>query len=150
MNAKPGVCKRAQDDLRNDSVPAPNHVSGLHLNSARLSAMNRTHRNLVGTEIRRRRLQLGWSQAKTARHLELAGLAISRSGLAKIECGMLWVGDFELLYFARVLGIRVQDLFPNIPSEELLSGVVTKLLGTARAHSKKRGDRCIHARLDQP
>ena len=150
MIVRRAVSKRSQADLRQKSVSAPDPVPGLRLNSARWSTVNRTHRNLVGTEIRRRRLHLGWSQAKTARHLEVAGLTISRSGLAKIECGMLWVGDFELLYVARVLGVRVQDLFPKIPAEEPLSGVVTKLLGTARAHSKKRGDRCSHARLDQP
>ena len=150
MIARRAVSKRQQRGLRHESVSAPEPVPGLCSNSPRSSTMNKTHRNVVGTEIRRRRLHHGWSQSRMARHLEVAGLTISRSGLAKIECGMLWVGDFELLYFARVLGIRVQDLFPNIPSEEFLSGVVTKLLGTALAHSKKRGDRCSHARLDQP
>ena len=73
-----------------------------------------------------------------ARHLELAGLTISRSGLAKIECGMLWVGDFELLFFARVLGICMQDLFPKIPSEEPLSAALSALLVTDRARSKRK------------
>jgi hypothetical protein len=50
---------------------------------------------------------------------------------------MLWVGDFELLYFARELGVRVQDLFPNIRAEEPLSGVLTTLLGTPRTRSKR-------------
>jgi len=41
-----------------------------------------------------------------------------------------------LLYFACVLGVRVQDLFPRIPAEEPLRGVVMTLLGTEWAHSK--------------
>ena len=150
MIARPGAYKRSQAGLRQKSVPAPEQVPGLRLNSARSSTMNRTHRNLVGTEIRRCRRHLGWSQSRLARHLELAGLRISRSGLAKIECGMSWVGDFELLYFARVLGIRVQKLFPKIPAEEPLSAALTTLLGTPRAHSKKRGDGCSRAHLDRP
>jgi ribosome-binding protein aMBF1 (putative translation factor) len=121
---------------RPKSIPAPGREPDPRLNSSSSTAMNRTHRNLVGTEIRRRRRHLGWSQSRLARHLQLAGLRISRSGLAKVECGMLWVGDFELLYFARVLGLGVQDLFPNIKAEESLSGVLTVLLGTPRTRSK--------------
>jgi len=137
MTALPAERRRSRIDRRKKPFSAPKQAPGLRLNSSRSSAMNRSHRNLVGTEIRRRRRRLGWSQSRLARHLQLAGLRISRSGLAKIECGMLWVGDFELLYFVRVLGIRVQDLFPNIPAEEPLSGVLTTLLATSRTHSKR-------------
>ena len=137
MIAPPAVVKRSQAGVHENPIPAPKQAPSLRLNPSRLSTMNRTHRNLVGTEIRRRRRHLGWSQSRLACHLQLAGLRISRSGLAKIECGMLWVGDFELLYFARELGVRVQDLFPNIRAEEPLSGVLTTLLGTPRTRSKR-------------
>lgn len=139
MIATPAVSQRSPANLdpRAKSIPAPEQEPGLRLRPSRSSTMNRTHRNLVGTEIRRRRRHLGWSQSKLARHLQPAGLRMSRSGLAKIECGMLWVGDFELLYFARVLGIHGQDLFPNSTAEEPLSGVLTTLLATPRTHSKR-------------
>jgi len=139
MIATPAADRRSPTrvDLRAKLIPAPEQDPGSRLNPSRSSTMNRTHRNLVGTEIRRRRRHLGWSQSKLALHLQRAGLRMSRSGLAKIECGMLWVGDFELLYFARVLGVRVQDLFPNITAEEPLSGVLTALLGTPRTLSKR-------------
>jgi len=102
--------------------------------------MNRTHRNLVGTEIRRRWGHLGWSQSRLARKLQLAGLHISRSGLAKIECGMLWVGDFELLYFVRMLGVAVQDLFPALESNESLNSALTRLLGRSPIDIRRKAN----------
>ena len=140
MIATPVVGKRSsiRVDLHAKLIPAPKQEPGLRLNSSRSTSMDRTHKNLVGVEIRRRRRQLGWSQVILAHRLQLAGLPTNRSSIAKLECGMLYVGDFELLYFARVLGIRVQHLFPNIPSDEPLSDVVAMLLGTPRTHPKKR------------
>jgi hypothetical protein len=61
------------------------------------SAMKRdTHLNVIGPEIRRIRKQRGWSQSKLELHLQSVGWNISRSGLAKIECRIMWVGDFRV------------------------------------------------------
>ena len=65
-----------------------------------------THLNVIGPEIRRIRKQRGWSQSKLALRLQSVGWNISRSGLAKIECRIMWVGDFELLYFVRASRCR--------------------------------------------
>ena len=103
--------------------------------------------NVVGAEIRRCRRQLRWSQSRLAKHLQVAGLDLSRSSLAKIECGMVWVGDLELLYFARVLGLRVQDLFPKIAADEPLNGALTTILGISPDALKKKangGDGATH------
>lgn len=80
------------------------------------SARNRTHRHL------------GCSQSRLARHLQVVWLRISPGGLAKIECGMLWAGDFELIHFVGMLRVRVRYLFTNIRAEEPLSVVLTALL----------------------
>ena len=64
-----------------------------------------THLNVIGPEIRRIRKQRGWSQSKLALRLQSVGWNISRSGLAKIECRIMWVGDFELLYFVRASSV---------------------------------------------
>ena len=142
MIATPAVSKRspARIDLRTKSIPAPEQEPGLRLTPSRSSTMNRTHRNLVGTEIRRRRRHLGWSQSRLARKLQLAGLHISRSGLAKIECGMLWVGDFELLYFVRVLGVAMHDLFPAVESNESLNNALTRLLGRSPIDIRRKAN----------
>lgn len=77
-------------------------------------AMNVHRRNLVGPEIKKLRRQLGWTQDMLAKGLRREGLNVSRSAVAKIECQLIWVGDFELLYFVRVLGVRLEHLFPQI------------------------------------
>lgn len=71
-----------------------------------------TYLNVIGPEIRRIRRQRGWSQSKLAEHLKSAGWDITRSSLAKIECRIVWVGDFEVLYFVNVFGVGIRDLFP--------------------------------------
>jgi transcriptional regulator with XRE-family HTH domain len=142
MIATPAEGKRSPTrvDLQAKLIPAPEQDPGSRLNPSRSSTMNRTHRNLVGTEIRRRRRHLGWSQSKLALHLQRAGLRMSRSGLAKIECGMLWVGDFELLYFVRVLGVAVQDLFPALESNESLNSALTRLLGKSPIDIRRKAN----------
>ena len=119
---------------------APDSVSDWLAGGTKPSNVNKTHRNVVGAEIRRCRRQLRWSQSRLAKHLQVAGLDLSRSSLAKIECGMVWVGDFELLYFARVLGLRVQDLFPKIAADEPLNGALTTILGISPDALKKKAN----------
>lgn len=79
----------------------------------------RLGKNLIGPEIRRLRCQLGWTQAK----LTAEGHEITRSALAKIECQLVWVGDFELFYFVRALGVRLEHLFPPLNAgKEIATG----------------------------
>lgn len=138
MTAPKGPGKRSQK--RNGSAPeeASDFIPDWLAGGTKAANVNKAHRNVVGAEVRRRRKQLRWSQARLANHLQAAGLDISRSSLAKIECGVVWVGDFELLYLARVLGIRVQDLFPKIAAQEPLNGPLTTLLGTSPETLKKK------------
>lgn len=103
---------------------APASLHRGHSIPAESPAMNVHRRNLVGPEIRKLRRQLGWTQDKLAKGLRREGLNVSRSAVAKIECQLIWVGDFELLYFVRVLGVRLEHLFPpingHIPLAEVL------------------------------
>jgi hypothetical protein len=91
------------------------------------SAMKRdTHLNVIGPEIRRIRKQRGWSQSKLAHHLQPVGWNISRSGLAKIECRIMGVGDFELLYFVRALGVGIKKLFPPASAQQPVRALVER------------------------
>ncbi len=45
--------------------------------------------------------------------LQLRGWNISRDSLASLESQRRRVPDCEMLYLARVLGVRVEDLFPR-------------------------------------
>ena len=76
-----------------------------------------THFNVIGPVVRRLRKQRGWSQENLAERLQAAGWHISRSSLAKIECRVVWVGDFELLHFVKVFGIGIANLFPRESKE---------------------------------
>jgi len=72
-----------------------------------------THYNVIGPVVQRLRKQRAWSQATLAERLRTTRWKISRSGLAKIECRGVWVGDFELLYLAacRTSARRASEAF---------------------------------------
>jgi transcriptional regulator with XRE-family HTH domain len=77
-------------------------------------------KNLVGPQVRKRRLKKGWSQEALAAKLQLRGWSISRDSLASLESQRRRVPDCEMLYLARALGIRLDDLFPrNLPLNKL-------------------------------
>ena len=46
--------------------------------------------------------------------LQLAGWMISRSGVSKIEGGLMYVPDFRLLYFAYIFQVDLPTLFPEV------------------------------------
>jgi transcriptional regulator with XRE-family HTH domain len=75
------------------------------------------------------RSQLGWSQETLSDRLRLAGWIISRSGVSKIERGLIYVHDLQLFLLAHVLGVEVVALLPRI---DFRHGIVETLL------------RCIH------
>jgi transcriptional regulator with XRE-family HTH domain len=75
--------------------------------------MPRKDRNVVGPEVRRLRSQRELSQADLAVQLQLAGLDWSRVSLAKIESRIKKVSDAELFILAEVLGVGMEELFPN-------------------------------------
>jgi transcriptional regulator with XRE-family HTH domain len=54
------------------------------------------------------------SESRLSDKLQLAGWRISRSGVSKIERGLIYVHDFQLFYVADVLGVQVPALFPKI------------------------------------
>jgi transcriptional regulator with XRE-family HTH domain len=77
-------------------------------------------KNLIGSQVRKRRIKKGWSQETFATKLQLRGWNISRDSLASLESQRRRVPDCEMLYLARVLGVRVEDLFPkNLPLSKI-------------------------------
>lgn len=70
--------------------------------------------NIVGRQVSRLRNQLGWSQESLSDKLQLAGWIISRSGVSKIERGLIYVHDFQLFFLAHVLGVELVALLPRI------------------------------------
>ena len=81
-------------------------------------------RNIVGPQVMQLRNGRGWSQAKFASVCQLRGWDVSRGVVARIEGGVRWVADFELLELAGALEVPVPDLFPEkkpgcVPPETL-------------------------------
>ena len=70
--------------------------------------------NLIGRQVSRLRYQRGWTQETLADKLQLAGWMISRSGVSKIEGGLMYVPDFRLLYFAHIFQVDLPTLFPEV------------------------------------
>jgi transcriptional regulator with XRE-family HTH domain len=69
--------------------------------------------NLIGAQVRRWRTKKGWSPATLATKLQLRGRSISRDSLANLESQRRRVPDCELLFLARALEVRLDDLFPK-------------------------------------
>ena len=76
------------------------------------------NRNLIGPQVRKLRNQRGWTQDQLAGALQRVGFDVSRSGVAKIEARMVWVGDHQLFYFMKVFRVGFEALFPPIDPEE--------------------------------
>lgn len=66
--------------------------------------------NISGENIKSIRKEAGISQRELADRLQIAGLDIGKNGVQKIEAGEGFVTDIELVFFADVLGVTVQDL----------------------------------------
>lgn len=70
-------------------------------------------RNIVGPQVMKLRNAKGWSQQQMAAACQVAGWDVSRGVIARIEGGVRWVADFELLPLAAMLGVAVPELFPE-------------------------------------
>ena len=70
-------------------------------------------RNIVGPQVIKLRLSRGWSQERLAAACQLKGWDVSRGVIARIEGGVRWMADFELLKLAAALRVSVQELYPR-------------------------------------
>jgi ribosome-binding protein aMBF1 (putative translation factor) len=77
-------------------------------------------RNALGEQVRRARVEKGWSQSDLTRKLQLAGWDVERSVITKIELRRRCITDYELLILARTLGVNVNS-FAAPKSDEIIS-----------------------------
>ena len=66
--------------------------------------------NISGDRIHQARTAQRMSQDALAAKLQLAGLSIGREAVRRIEPGLRFVTDYELVIFARVLGVTIEWL----------------------------------------
>lgn len=89
------------------------------------------HRNLIGPQVRKIRYQLKMTQEQLTAKLQMAGYDRSRGTLAKIEARILWVGDYELFFFTKVLGVPLSALFPPIhPQDPEVHETIDRLMNS--------------------
>jgi transcriptional regulator with XRE-family HTH domain len=76
-------------------------------------AVRKAPLNLVGPQVRKWRNAKGWTQEELATKLQLRGWDISRDSVASLESQRRRVPDCEILFLARVLNVRLAELFPR-------------------------------------
>lgn len=67
-------------------------------------------RNISGDRIHRARTAMRLSQANLAARMQVNGVTIEREAISKIETGDPFVTDYELMVFAKVLGVSMDWL----------------------------------------
>ena len=66
--------------------------------------------NMIGDQVRRLRLQKGWSQQKISNKLEMLAIYVRRGSISRIEDRQRTVTDIELFGLANVLGVPIESL----------------------------------------
>jgi len=71
--------------------------------------------NVSKRRIKQLRMQMdsGWTQQRLARALQLKGMTVDRSGVAKIEGGYRKISDFEIVIIAKALGVTPNELLTD-------------------------------------
>lgn len=70
-------------------------------------------KNLTGANIRLFREKRGWTQQRLAESLQRLGIPITRDVIANIETQRCPVTDWQVVFFARILGVSYSSLFPD-------------------------------------
>lgn len=71
-------------------------------------------RNLIGDNLKKYRKLNKLSQRDFILKLSLIGLNLDQASLARIETSKREVYDYELLYFSKVLNIKIENLFDDV------------------------------------
>ena len=72
-----------------------------------------TEMNMIGGNLRRLRMERGWSQQKLSNQLEMLAIYVCRGSISRIEDKQRTVTDIELYGFSQVLGVPIQELFED-------------------------------------
>ena len=66
--------------------------------------------NICGKNVAHFRIKMGLSQRELANKMQLAGIDIDKNAIQRIECGKRFVTDIEVIAFAKVYGITLEEL----------------------------------------
>ncbi len=71
--------------------------------------------NICGKKICELRTQLKISQRELADRMQLVGIDVDKNAIQRIECGKRFVTDIEIIAFAKVFSISLEELLKNQP-----------------------------------
>ena len=66
--------------------------------------------NVCGKNIAKFRIKLGISQRELADKMQLVEIDIDKNAIQRIECGKRFVTDIEVIAFAKVFNISLEEL----------------------------------------
>ena len=66
--------------------------------------------NICGKNIAHYRTEMKISQRELADRMQLVGIDIDKNAIQRIECGKRFVTDIEIIAFAKVFGISLDEL----------------------------------------
>ena len=66
--------------------------------------------NICGKNIMVLRKNLNLSQRQIAEKMQLIGIDIDKNAIQRIECGKRFVTDIEIIAFAKVFNVSINDL----------------------------------------
>lgn len=69
--------------------------------------------NLCGKKIAQLRMGLKISQRELADRMQLVGIDLDKNAIQRIECGKRFVTDIEIVAFARVFDVSLEELLIN-------------------------------------
>lgn len=70
-------------------------------------------KNMVGGQVRKLRIERGWSQQMLSNKLETLAIYICRGSISRIEDRQRTVTDIELYGLAEILGVSIKNLFEH-------------------------------------
>lgn len=73
-------------------------------------------KNIIGPRVRKARKESKVTQIELASRLQLMGIAIDRSAIAKLESGRRPASDIEVAAMAKVLNVSIPWLFEESDS----------------------------------
>ena len=68
-------------------------------------------KNMVGGQVKKLRIERGWSQQMLSNKLETLAIYICRGSISRIEDKQRTVTDIELYGLAEILGVPIESLF---------------------------------------
>ena len=66
--------------------------------------------NICGKSIAQFRMKMGISQRELADKMQLVGIDIDKNAIQRIECGKRFVTDIEVIAFAKVFNVTLEEL----------------------------------------